>query len=110
MKKLLLTVVAALLTLTALAQQFGRVEGLVTDKDTKAVVQNAVVTITGETLKTPVIKINTDKGFMAMLPMGTYTVRIEAQGYQTFSFDYEVMDEDNPLGKIKIEKADTPKK
>src|ERR1044071_1134022 len=90
-----LVVVALLCAASAYAQDrstTGSITGTVTDA-TGAAVQNASVTVTGQTLPTPRTATTSDEGtftFESLIP-GVYTVRVEMTGFKAASVgDLEV--------------------
>src|SRR5205807_4146177 len=90
MKKLQLSLISLcilMLALSALAQvQNGQFTGTVTDPS-GAAVPNAKVTITNQATNLSVSTTTNQTGAYTAkeLPVGTYTIKIEAPGFKTFS-------------------------
>ena len=102
MKRLFISLVAALTTMTALAQ--GTVSGTVIEQDTKdAVIQATAAVLKGEKIVANAVT-NTNGGFSIKVPSdGSYDFRITYVGFKTYTKKIKIEGKDVSLGTVQLE-------
>lgn len=103
MKRMIFACIALCISVAAGAQSLGVVSGRPITKKTADVVVGALVTLTDVWTKQAYQRmVVNDEGFEMVVPHGSYDMKIEASGYETYNLELDIDDSRIDLGSISM--------
>lgn len=103
MKKIILAIMAIFASATLLAAPSCRLSGFPVTKKTNKPVIGALVTLYEVGNKSNKFqRIVGEEGFTMLIPYGEYNLTIEAKGYETYTLEIDIDEQETDLGAMKM--------